>query len=264
MSFVYRPTPVVRLSGWDPLGEVYYPYGLPIADPKTRWYGYGFKGDTTYPARCGTMQGYTPNMASPRLNAIGRRTLKGDPWLVASGTMGRFLGQDDGSDGSGMDFSGAFASPTLPSSGIVDAGNAPNLFDYGGAFSSPTIPISSASAAGPAPNIGAPALPAASGLIPVSYAGPSAPTAAAGTLAPAAAPAAAAAPSLITSIANLFKSTTSATPMTAAQPGVYKATTVTPSWFSQSSLVSGTPNSTVLIFGVAALVAMAVFVGGKK
>jgi len=242
MSYVYRPTPVLTLSG------------------KT----VGDDGVIMRRLPAGTMQGYTPNMVSPSLNAIGRRTLRGDPWIVRSGNMGKFLGQDDGSDGSGMDFSGAFASPTLPSSGVVDVGAAPNLFDYGGAFSSPTIPISSASSGVPAaPDIGAPVLPTGSGLIPVTDTNPVKPAVA--TAAPAAAaPAAAATPSILTSIANLFKSTTTATPMTAAQPGVYKSTTVTPSWFSQSSLVSGTPNSTVLIFGVAALVALAVFAGGKK
>jgi len=239
MSFTYRPTPVIVLSG-KTVGSDHVPLrGLPA----------------------GTMHGYTPNMASPSLNAIGRRTLKGNPWLLASGTMGSFLGDDSG-DGS-MDFSGAFSSPVLPTDpGIVDTGSAPNLFDYGGAFSSPSIPISSASAGMPAaPDIGAPISPTGSGMIPVSYAGPAAPKAAAASPVT---QAAATGTSLVSSIANLFKPSTSTTPMTAAQPGVYKSTTTTPSWFQQSSLISGTPNSTVLIFGVAALVALAVFSGGKK
>lgn len=236
MSYLYRPTPVIVLSG------------------KT----VGHDGVIMRRLPAGTMHGYTPNMVSPALNSIGRRTLRGNPWLVASGTMGSFLGQDDGS---GMDFSGAFASPTLPSPGIIDTGAAPSLFDFGGAFSSPTIPISSGGGLPAAPDIGAPILPAGSGLTTLpAIAAPAKPTVAAGTLAPVAA----ATPSILTSIANLFKPTTLATPMTAAQPGVYTSTTTTPSWFSQSSLIAGTPNSTVLIFGAAALVALIVLGGSKK
>jgi hypothetical protein len=256
MNFAYRPTPVVVLSGWDPLGEVYYPYGLPVAvDPRKRWYGYGFKGDTTYPRRCGQMDGYTPNMASPALNAIGRRTLRGDPWIIRSGNMGKFLGQDD--DDGGLDFSTAFAPVSLPAPALTDVGAAPSLFDYSGASAAPIVPTATLTLPGAAPSIGAPILPAGSGVASLpAIANPAAPSAAAGTLATSS-------PSIIQQIANLFKPTTTTTPMTAAQPGVYQSTTTTPSWFNQSTLVAGTPNSTVLFFGVAALVALAVL-GGKK
>jgi hypothetical protein len=207
------------------------------------------------------MDGYTPNMASPALNAIGRRTLRGDPWIIRSGNMGKFLGQDD-DDGSDLDFSTAFSTPIVPTPTLTDVGAAPNLNpDYSGAFASPIVPAATVTSALPAaPNIGTSIISSAGGAIPPVMPVAAPPSAAAGTLAPAAA----ATPSIFTQIANLFKPTTSTTPMTAAQPGVYQSTTTTPSWFNQSTLMAGTPNSTVLFFGIAALVALAVFAGGKK
>lgn len=237
MSFIYRPTPVVRLSGWDPAGEVY------------------FKRDTTYPARGGTMQGYTPNRSSPALNAIGRRTLKGNPWLISSGTMGSFLAQDDDSgliETTMAPDTGTLVEPTMP---VILAPSADQL------SLSTTMAPSGSLVTTPAVNLNTYG---ASLLSPGDITAAEAQTAAQTAAAQAAAKsAAAAAPSLLTSIANLFKPSTTTTPMTAAQPGVYKSLTTTPSWFSQSSLVSGMPNSTVLIFAVGALVALAV-IGGKK
>ena len=255
MSFVFRPSPVVVLSGWDPAGEVYYPFGLPVADPKTRWYGYGFKGDTTYPARGGTMQGYTRNMASPALNAIGRRTIGGSPWLISSGTMGRFLGQDDGSglDLSNIDFSG---------DGGGDFGGPP--IDYSGAFEGPNLPpVSMIGPAAPvAPDLGMPSFSPSTSLI--STIGPTPPPPAPVAQAPGfQAAAVSGGASIFSSIANFFKPTVKPTPMTAAMPGVYKATTVTPSWFAQSSLLPGVPNTTALIGGVIVLVLFA-SLGSKK
>lgn len=237
MSFTYRPTPVIVLSG------------------KT-------VGDDHVPLRrlpAGTMHGYVPNQRSQALNSIGRRTLKGDPWILSSGTMGRFVLGDDSSgldftsvpppdfsslpiDTTSVDITGGLVAPPTPQiSAILTAPvdfttqNAPIT----GGLVAPTIsPISISSQ-------GVYAQP------PASFPGQAQADIAAGT-------------SLLTSISNFFKPTVKPTPMTAAMPGVYNATTVTPSWFGQSTPLPGTPNSTVLFGGVALLVLFAVMAGGKK
>jgi hypothetical protein len=236
MSFTYRPTPILTLGGKTVGSD-----GVPLQ---------------RLPA--GTMHGYTPNMASPALNAIGRRTLRGDPWLLRSGTMRGFLGQDD--DDSGLiettmaPDTGTLMEPTLPPIVLAPSADQLNL--------STTMAPSGSLVTAPAVNLNTYG---ASLLSPGDITAAEAQTTAQTSAAQAAAKsAAAAAPSLLTSIANLFKPSTAVTPMTAAQPGVYSALTTTPSWFNQSTLVAGTPNSTVLIFGVAALVALAVVAGGKK
>jgi len=227
VSFTYRPTPVIVLSG------------------KT-------VGDDHVPLRrlpAGTMHGYTPNMASPALNAIGRRTLRGDPWIISSGTMGRFLLGDDGSgldfppiDTTSVDITGDLTPPSftvpqlapiVPSSLPVDTTMAPIT----GTLVAPTISpisISSQGVTAQAPPSGVQA------------------TVAAGT-------------SLAAAIANFFKpAPAKAVPMTAAQPGVYNAYAAQPSWFGQQSLVAGMPNyQTLLLGGAAILLLSSVFVGGK-
>jgi hypothetical protein len=70
--------------------------------------------------------------------------------------------------------------------------------------------------------------------------------------------------SILSSIANFFKPTASQTPMTAAMPGVYKATTVTPSWFGQSTLLPGIPNTTAVLGGVAVLLLFSAMMAGGK
>jgi hypothetical protein len=253
VSFLYRPTPVIVLSGWDPAGEVYYPFGLPVADPKKRWYGYGFKGDTTYPRRGGTMEGYTPNMISPALNAIGRRTISGDPWIISSGTMGRFVLGDD----LPPDFFDSLSLPPV----VPDSSSLPGDF-FGSLDSSPIIPTANLPALGPAPSLGIPNLPAAwSGGIPLTYTAPRPPAASSAAQTQAEI---SAGTSLATNILNFFKPTVKATPMTAAMPGVYKATTVTPSWFQQSNILPGAPNWIVLAGGVLAAVMFASAVGGSR
>jgi hypothetical protein len=237
MSFTYRPTPVIVLSG------------------KT-------VGDDHVPLRrlpAGTMQGYTPNFASPALNAIGRRTLKGDPWLISSGSMGKFVLGDDSLPPDF--FSSLDASPIVPD---TSSSLPPDFF--GGLSTPPIVPTVNVPDLGPAPNIGIPGFPGSGGGgIPfLNIPGPAAPpmqsvppgqtqaTVNAGV-------------SLATQIANFFKPTPpKATPMTAAQPGVYNAYPTQPSWFGQSTLMPGTPNSSVLFFGVGALVLFAVMAGGKK
>lgn len=230
MSFLFRPTPVIVLSG------------------KT-------VGDDHVPLRrlpAGTMQGYTPNQRSQALNSIGRRTLRGDPWIISSGTMGRFVLGDDSLPPDF--FSGVDASPVLPDVPSLP----PDFFSGGG---TPILPIANLPALGPAPNIGIPSF--ATGGIPFyQISGPAAPgapaspgqtqaTVAAGT-------------SLLSSIANFFKPTVKATPMTAAMPGVYNATTVTPSWFGQETMIAGTPNYMVLVLGTAGLLLLSsVLIGGK-
>jgi hypothetical protein len=234
VSFAYRPTPVIVLSG------------------KT-------VGDDHVPLRrlpAGTMQGYTPNFVSPALNAIGRRTIGGDPWILSSGTMGRFVLGDDSLPEDF--FSGLDTPPILP----ADSGLPSDFFT--GAAGTPILPTASLPTLGPAPSLGIPNLPAGSGGgIPLTYTAPpppATPATAAQTQATVAA-----GTSLLTSIANFFKpAPAKATPMTAAMPGVYNAYGAAPSWFSQSSLLPGTPNSTVLFGAAAVLVLFAVMAGGKK
>jgi hypothetical protein len=243
VSFVYRPTPVITLSG------------------KT----VGHDGVTLSRLPAGTMHGYTPNMASPALNAIGRRTLKGNPWLIRSGTMNGFLGQDDGVDivqsnydpGTGLDLS-------LPPV------NVPQFYSVPGAdlnlaptsYSPSTSLVTPPSAVLPSV-LNTAALTAASTQTP-AYQAQLAAAGFPGAPAPGQAAQVAAGGSILTSIANLFKSTTSPTPMTAVQPGVYKAATVTPSFFAQSTLLPGIPNATALIGGVFVIALFAMMAGGKK
>ncbi len=234
MSFTYRPTPVVVLSG------------------KT-------VGDDHVPLRrlpAGTMYGYTPNMASQALSSIGRRTISGDPWILSSGTMGKFVLGDDSLPADFFD--SLDTSPIVP-----DVPSLPPDF-FTGAAGTPILPTPNMPVMGPAPNIGIPSLPGSGGGIPfINTPGPALPsippspaqtqaTVAAGT-------------SLLTSIANFFKpAPPKATPMTAAQPGVYNAYPTAPSWFSQQSLVSGMPNyQTLLLGGAAILLLSSVLVGGK-
>ena len=235
MSFVFRPTPVIVLSG------------------KT-------VGDDHVPMRrlpAGTMHGYVPNRNSQALNSIGRRTISGDPWILSSGTMGRFVLGDDSLPSDF--FSGLDAPPSLP----TDSSGLPSDF-FSGAAGTPIIPTANLPTLGPAPSLGIPNLPVGSGGgIPLSYTPPPPPGAPPLTPAQIQATGAAGA-SLLTSIANIFKPTVKATPMTAAMPGVYNATTVTPSWFGQSTLVAGMPNSMVLFLGVGAIALLAVMAGGKK
>ena len=269
MSFVYRPTPIVTLggktigtdhvplSGWDPSGSAWYPFGLPVADDRSkRWFGYGFKGDTTYPARCGTMNGYTPNLVSPRLNAIGRRTISGDPWILRSGTMRGYMANpdwwrktlgDNGDDGivfsdvstpidttmivDGGDLIPPTFSPTTPITLLPqpsDAGLQPTTYDPGSTLTAPTFQPSASTL----PSGLGPALTPQANMPNLSTLQPSVQ------------------PSLFQQIASLFTPTKTTTPMTAAMPGVYQSTTTLPSWFGQSTLLPGISNVTALIGGV--------------
>lgn len=228
MSFVFRPTPVIVLSG------------------KT-------VGDDHVPLRrlpAGTMQGYTPNFASPSLNSIGRRTISGSPWLIASGTMGRFVLGDDSLPSDF--FSGADASPILPDIPSLP----PDFFSGAG---TPILPTPNLPALGPAPSLGIPNMPGAGTGIPfINTPGPAAPPIAS-------VPPASAISSAITSIANIFKPTPAkATPMTAAMPGVYNAYGAQPSWFGQSTMFAGMPNASVLLLGGGLLFLFAALGSGYK
>jgi hypothetical protein len=232
MSFVYRPTPVVVLSG-KTVGTDHVPL-------------------RRLPA--GTMHGYTPNMASPALNAIGRRTISGNPWLLASGTMNGFLGQDDGpilfSDVSPIDTtlepSGSLLTPPpfSPSTPVFlpqpsDLNLQPTTYEPTGTLIASTFqPSASSLPSGLSPGL----------VAPTNFS----------SLQPAVAP------SAIQQIASLFTGTQNTTKMTAAMPGVYNAQTVTPSWFAQSTLLPGIPNVSALLGGAAVLLLLSsVAIGGK-
>lgn len=221
MSFIYRPTPVITLTG-KTVGDDHVPL-------------------TRLPA--GTMHGYARNMDSPALNAIGRRTISGNPWLVRSGTMGSFLGQDSGLPSDF--FSGLTATPSLPDAGL------PADF-FSGASMSPIAPTSTLLTP-TLPAISVPGFSPSGALFP-AVAPPAAPSVAAPSVAT---QAVGAGTSILSSISNFFKPKTSTTPMIAAQPGVYSATTTTPSWFSQQTLLPGISNTMALLGGAAVLVLFA-------
>jgi len=225
VSFTYRPTPVVVLSG------------------KT-------VGDDHVPLRrlpAGTMYGYTPSFVSPALNAIGRRTISGDPWIIASGTMGRFV---LGDDGSGLDF------PPIDTTSIDITGDLTPPPSMIPAILTAPIDISTQNA----PITGGLVAPTITPISISSQGVYSQPPSAAQTQATVAA-----GTSLLTSIANFFKpAPAKATPMTAAMPGVYNAYPTAPSWFGQSTLMPGMPNAMVLAFGIGALVLFASMGGGGK
>jgi hypothetical protein len=236
VSFVYRPTPIVTLGG------------------KTT----GSDGVLMQRLPAGTMQGYTPNFASPALNSIGRRTISGDPWIISSGTMGRFVLGDDSLTADF--FAGSNLSPIIPPS---DPGLPPDFFSGGG---TPILPTPVFSDPGLAPNIGIPGLPAGSGGgIPfINTPGPAAPTISSAGSASQAQATVAAGTSIFTAIANFFKPQVKATPMIAAQPGVYNAYSAQPSWFQQSNILPGAPNWMILAGGVLAAVAFASAMGGGR
>jgi hypothetical protein len=227
MSFVYRPTPVIVLSGKTVGGDHVPLRGLPA----------------------GTMHGYTPNMTSPALNAIGRRTLKGDPWLISSGTMGSFLAQDS----SGLDLSTTMA-PDVNT--LTPPDFAPIVFT-----DMSTMPLAPTMA----PDINT-LIPPPTAAPTGSLLSPSQITAASqqASAALASQQALSAAPSLLTSIANIFKPTPTVTPMTAAQPGVYNPYATTPSWFQQSNILPGAPNWTILAVGLLAAAMFASAIGGSR
>jgi hypothetical protein len=243
VSYLYRPTPVVNP-----------PQRAPIALRRP-------------PA--GEMRGYQVNVNWRELFEQARRACGRTPWIHRSGAMSGFtldgctrcphrgrcgMGQDDGSapdltpDFSSLDYSGAFAAPIMQPIAPVDLSAIP----------APTI--SEQISPGVWETSGAPVGAGSTGFgIPATSPLPPAPTAAA---------AAPSAPGVVTQVTSgaaaiakaAVKPTTAIAPTGyAAIPGYGGVTPLAaPSWFSQSTLISGMPNWMLLAGGLLLLV----FAGG--
>ena len=237
MNYLFRPTPVVVLGrdrGVD---------GVALSKPPA-----GVMGGTPHPS--------------------GRpsRSLatQGAPWIVRSGSMSSFgtLGQDFSVEPSTYD-------PTIDLAPPPDF--APDFgpgFDYSGAFGSPNLPAAVPPDFPVAPDLGAPTFaPINLGLpgpLPPSGAGPT------GRSIPGTQPVnpvtagVSAGTGLLSAIANFFKP--SAPKGYAALPGAgVNPRQAAPSFWTGSTILPGTPNTTVIIGGLAAVVFLfALSSGGKK
>jgi len=252
MNFVFRPTPIVVLSG-KTVGTDHAPM-------------------RRLPA--GVMHGYARGMASPRLNAMGRRTINGVPWIVRSGAMGTYMPDPQGwrhliagmgDNGDDDDLTIDTTSAPILDTLQMPAFNDPIILSPSGSdlnLEPTTSPTGSTLINTPIPSVSANTQDIAnlSTMVQTQGAASAAATLQAQT---AAASAAASAPSLLQSFINAITGKSTTTQMTAAQPGVYSSLTATPSWFSQATLVSGMSNGTVQMIGVAALIGLSV-VAGKK
>lgn len=248
MSFLYRPTPVVILGNG--------------AFASTRVLGGrtgGCSGATMrgIPAGASRLGGPSPTGAASRMRRVNTSF---QPWIKTSGTMGSFipngLGQDDGFDSS-FDFSGNIA-PTLPDVYPTSDFPAPDLGLPG--FSpnvSAVIPVG----AGPLPplNLQPSIYSAPTTLTPPAGAGPT------GTGIPGTQPLNLVAPAISagTGLLNTIKSFFTPKPAVATNykqlPG-YGGGAATP---VQAQILPGVSN-TILLFGVGAVVLIAVMGGGKK
>lgn len=232
-SYPFRPTPIVTLAG-----KTVGTDGVRLRE------------------KAGTMHGYAAAADYKALNDIGRRTMRGNPWLVGSGTMGRFLGDDSGDFGAPFDTSSAPIDDTLQMP----------------VFNDPIIPIN----LGPVTPIDTTSISSGGSLImptiaPVSNNQQDIANLAAGIGTGSGsgipAPPASAISSIINSITGIFKPKTTVLPMTAAQPGVYSPYATT-SWFGQTGgVIAGMPNSSALLLGAGGLLAILAVtsaMGGKK
>ena len=104
MSFLYRPTPVVVIGGGA------------FSSHRTlaRFPGAVMNG---IPAGGSVLGKAGPSGGVSRGRTVDTRR---QPWILSGGTMGEFVPNGLGqSDGSGIDYSGAFASPTIPDSSLA-------------------------------------------------------------------------------------------------------------------------------------------------
>jgi len=261
MNYLFRPTPVVSL-------------------------GRDHAKDRTWLSKppAGVMSGDCNCKSSAPCRS---RALQGDPWIVRSGSMAAFgtlgneparehtrgvllgwLGDDGGDD---MDFSEAFSSPVLPTS------SAPEIDPFA-TYGPTSIPIGDSSILAPPP--AEPTLPGSiasssfsSALQPiVTQAPPPAPGAGAtGTGLPGTQPLTSPTTSLLNAIKNVVAPTNTGAikPLTSTAYTTLPGYGVNPSpgigsFLSQSTLIAGVPNATVLFGGVAAIILMGALLGGGK
>jgi hypothetical protein len=244
MSFLYRPTPVTSfLSG--------------ITDPVI-----------SGALRGGQMRGVILGCDYKSGADAVRYTNPSTPWILSSGTMNGFLGQDDGSALPSDFFSGLDASPSFPGAAL------PPDF-YSGAFSAPIIPAGSLYLPPTAPDFAnpIPMAPIAAALPdlgfgspnPIAPVGPQPAISSAGSTKPAIAAAAVSTASPITSLLQSLGLSSRPTISTAIVPkSGLTMLPVQPSWFAQSSILPGTTNSTVLIGALAVVVLFGALAAGRK
>ena len=240
---LYRPTPTLRTFGGNPT----------VAGPVSN----GLRG--------GEMRGVVLGWDYKSASDQGKRATQGNPWIISSGTMGRFVLGDDSFDLSPFD-------PGTPDFSAPDFSSGPDfgLPDfYAGASASPIAPTSTLQTGVQAPDLGiptfGPSAPIVSAGSPIAPVAPTPAVSSAGAAATAVAPA----PSLAQSIANLFKPsapTIPATMKTAVVPasGLYSIAPAGTSFLTQSTIVPGMPNSTVLIGGVVLLAFLAAMGSSRK
>lgn len=253
-SWLYRPTPVVAW-GRGPFASQNVLNG---------WTG-------------GTMRGVVPgwNYAPGLGKAKAARTAR-QPWIKLSGTMGDFIPNGLGGAGLGDDstdfYSGADASPVIPDSVPIVPFAAPDLnptfSPTAPDFSGGSIPSSFFAGAFAGPSVPTP--PAFSAITPPTFP-PSAGAGPTGTGIPGTQPVSPAAlvssgTGLLNSIKNFFTpSAPKNVPTTnyANLPGYGGAK---PSFLAQSTILPGTPNSTVLLGGLAVVVLLGALgaSGGKR
>lgn len=243
MSFLYRPTPVVRLGAGD----------FSSRSTLNRLPGTTMQG---IPAGAGALGKAGPTGTVSRMRRVNTMA---QPWIHASGTMHGFtpngLGDlvDDGTD-IGIDWTTYGDSyPVLPDASTPDFSSIPAP-DLGLPAYNPTLPVLIAPSSGPLP--------------PIAGAGPT------GTGIPGTQPvntttvAMQQAGGLLSAITNFFKPSVPAAPAgykslpgygtAVAAPGA-RSTYVAgsgASWFTQSTIIPSIPNWGVVAIGVIAVVAL--------
>jgi hypothetical protein len=248
---LYRPTPSVSLLRG----------GNPVID-----------GPVSNGLRGGEMRGvilgadYKPGADKLRYAAGG------NPWLVSSGSMNGFLARglgDDSFDLSPFDpgtpdfYSGAFATPDVPTPDFYEGASivpfiAPtSTLDTG--IQAPDLGIPTFGPSAPIVGSGSPLWSPAPPPV-VSSAGNKPPSVAAASVAGGS--------SIFSSIASILSKSSTPTPATmktavVPQSGLYSVAPAGTSFLTQSSIVPGVQNSTVLI-GAAVLLAVAVAMGSSR
>jgi hypothetical protein len=270
MSFLYRPTPVFNPGP---------PRGIPLSGAVSG----------------GAMRGYDGGVNWKAFFDSKRAALQGSPWIVRSGTMGSFLGQDDGSGDfsadlplAPVDTSNFDLAPMLPAMpvdlypmpapiapsiapynpGPVSA--APSIVSSGGSVLSPAQPSAAAQAATPWASIvnsltsfGSSVVKAATGQSPINPAVPPvAPTTQQSLVAQAQSLQSQAAALATTNPALAAQYTASANSLL-AQAGVSGTSSFT-SFFTGSTIIPGIPNIAVLGGGLLAVVVVIGAMKGKK
>lgn len=209
MSYLYRPTPVFNPGPSR---------GIPLSGAVSG----------------GAMHGYQANINWRGFFDEARRACAGKPWVVRSGTMGSFLGQDDG-----FDYSSLPLTPYDPSIISLDPLPMPEL-DYSSLPLAPYDP-SNISLMPPISSGGSILNPVAQIINSASSAGTQIVRAVTGQSSP------------------------TITPLTLAQQQAALLAASGTSWFSGSTVIPGLPNWGVLAGGLAVVAIAASFMsGGRK